>query len=287
MGTSMRVRASDIADIHQLLGECRELWADADAWQHHLVRGACRLTGVAVGAYTESSLSRDRSSTEIYDEVDTGWRDAAARSHRVRLLVEHPDRVAYLQRCYRLAGLALDSPEGEATVVRAEMRDDTDWYRSGIYNEYYRPAYVDGFVLSFAVNRHTGNLIALHVCQDIADRAPGMRTKGIVALLNRQFAPLVGVVLSTRRQRGLRGLTRRLRQTLDALLDGESEKQVAARLGLSGPTVHEYVGALYRHFGVTSRAELMAYFVHRRPQLASQPIANGRSWPAPTMSRLA
>ena len=57
----------------------------------------------------------------------------------------------------------------------------------------------------------------------------------------------------------------RLRQTLDCLLDGDSEKQVAARLGLSRHTVHEYVKALYRRLGITTRAELMVRYLRRPP----------------------
>jgi FixJ family two-component response regulator len=53
-------------------------------------------------------------------------------------------------------------------------------------------------------------------------------------------------------------LTPRLRQTLELLLQGDSEKQVAFRLGLSRHTVHDYVKSLHRHFGVQSRGELMA-----------------------------
>jgi DNA-binding NarL/FixJ family response regulator len=60
----------------------------------------------------------------------------------------------------------------------------------------------------------------------------------------------------------------RLRQTLHCLLEGDSEKQVAARLGLSQATTHQYVTALYRRFGVHSRAELMAYAMRRLPQPA-------------------
>src|SRR5262249_21491596 len=61
-------------------------------------------------------------------------------------------------------------------------------------------------------------------------------------------------------------LSRRLRQTLACLLDGDSEKQVAGRLGLSQATVHQYVTTLYRHFGVHSRAELLVYVLRRMPQ---------------------
>jgi hypothetical protein len=47
------------------------------------------------------------------------------------------------------------------------------------------------------------------------------------------------------------------------MLEGDSEKQIAARLGLSQPTTHQYVTALYRHFGVQSRAQLFAHFLRR------------------------
>lgn len=52
-----------------------------------------------------------------------------------------------------------------------------------------------------------------------------------------------------------------MRQTLTHLLRGDSEKQVAAKLGVSQHTVHVYVKSLYRHFGVSSRGELMARYI--------------------------
>jgi DNA-binding NarL/FixJ family response regulator len=58
-------------------------------------------------------------------------------------------------------------------------------------------------------------------------------------------------------------LSPRLRQTLGCLLEGDSEKQVAARLGLSHATTHQYVTALYRHFEVQSRAQLLAHIFRR------------------------
>jgi DNA-binding NarL/FixJ family response regulator len=58
-------------------------------------------------------------------------------------------------------------------------------------------------------------------------------------------------------------LSPRLDQTLRHLLDGASEKEVAQRLKLSPHTVHVYVKALYRHYGVRSRAELLARHLQR------------------------
>ena len=59
-------------------------------------------------------------------------------------------------------------------------------------------------------------------------------------------------------------LSPRMRQTLERLLAGDSEKEIAARLGLSPHTVHVYVKTLYRRFGVCSRGELFARFIDRQ-----------------------
>jgi DNA-binding CsgD family transcriptional regulator len=56
-------------------------------------------------------------------------------------------------------------------------------------------------------------------------------------------------------------LSPRLRQTLQSLLAGDSEKQAAAKLGVSQNTVHVYVKQLYRKFDVNSRGELLAKWV--------------------------
>lgn len=56
-------------------------------------------------------------------------------------------------------------------------------------------------------------------------------------------------------------LPRRLRQTLDLLLDGESPSRMARTMGISLHTVREHIDRLYRHYDVHSREELTARFV--------------------------
>lgn len=56
-------------------------------------------------------------------------------------------------------------------------------------------------------------------------------------------------------------LSPRKRQTLQRLLAGDSEKQIAKHLSVSPHTVHVYVKALYKGFDVQSRGELLAKFV--------------------------
>jgi len=53
-------------------------------------------------------------------------------------------------------------------------------------------------------------------------------------------------------------LSNRMKETLQHLLSGDSEKEVAAKLNLSQHTVHIHVKNLYKRLGVCSRGELMA-----------------------------
>ena len=55
----------------------------------------------------------------------------------------------------------------------------------------------------------------------------------------------------------------RHQKILDLLLSGYHEKVIAAKLGLSQHTVHDYVKAIYRRFDVHSRGELMALWIVR------------------------
>jgi DNA-binding CsgD family transcriptional regulator len=52
----------------------------------------------------------------------------------------------------------------------------------------------------------------------------------------------------------------RLRTVLNLLIEGWSRKRIAAELGLSIHTVHDYVKAIYEHFGVHSQSELLVRF---------------------------
>jgi DNA-binding NarL/FixJ family response regulator len=56
----------------------------------------------------------------------------------------------------------------------------------------------------------------------------------------------------------------RLKQTLDALVAGHSEKEIAAKLTLSHHTIHNYVKALHHRFEVFSRGELLARVSQQR-----------------------
>jgi DNA-binding CsgD family transcriptional regulator len=59
-------------------------------------------------------------------------------------------------------------------------------------------------------------------------------------------------------QADLPRLSRRQRQTLQRLMQGDSEKEAARALGITTSTLHCYVKEIYRVLQVNSRGELLA-----------------------------
>ena len=92
-----------------------------------------------------------------------------------------------------------------------------------------------------------------------ADGDPVQHRRRLVA----EFCRLLGSQFAKPWAAGQDGLSPRHLQTLQRLLEGDSEKEIAFRWGVSPNTVHVYVKGLYRHFGVSSRGELLARFVRR------------------------
>jgi DNA-binding NarL/FixJ family response regulator len=98
---------------------------------------------------------------------------------------------------------------------------------------------------------------------------PVLRRRRLVADLCRLVGMSVGAELAPDVSPGKRpfylidDLPPRLAQTLELLLNGASEKQVAHQMKLSRHTIHGYVKSLYRLFGVSSRAELLARHLKR------------------------
>jgi DNA-binding CsgD family transcriptional regulator len=86
------------------------------------------------------------------------------------------------------------------------------------------------------------------------------RRRRLVAM----FCAMLGdQVLEGKRLSSGPALSRRQRQTLELLLAGNAEKQIAARLNISRHTVHVYVKSLYKRFDVNSRPELLAKWVRQ------------------------
>ncbi len=125
------------------------------------------------------------------------------------------------------------------------------WDRSLWINEYVRPAKVDHFVATMRlVGTHSG--IGFGCMRAARDRPFTDEDCELLHLVNLGVGPFYDVGSPRLR------LTPRMCDTLDQLLTGATDKEIAQRLTLSVHTVRQYVKTILRTYGVANRAQLIA-----------------------------
>jgi DNA-binding CsgD family transcriptional regulator len=257
MSKSQRLRLSEVRRVYHLIWECRELGADAHEWRRHLLTGLLPLIGMRVALSLETPLSMPLVPAAYDEAVEVGWPSTAARMmSREYLLHEGPAHDPFLKAFMLLPGRLVTRSPGQVIGDRA-------WFGCAVYNEFFRPAGIGDGGMSRQVIAAGRALHCLAFFRSLGERPVESRERRLVHLVQQEIGPLIGGPLASGREPGLSGLAPRLRQVLACLLEGDGEKQIALRLGVSQPTVHQYVTTLYRHFGVGSRAELLASFLRR------------------------
>jgi DNA-binding CsgD family transcriptional regulator len=248
----------DVRAVFRLVGECRELGPDVAEWRRHLIAGLCRRTGAQVGLVGEMEYSRRAWLQAIHVE-DVGWACPADR-HRVLEQFLASDLYGRDLSAERFFGKL---PLASWTVRREQIIPDREWRHSVVFNDFIRRGGLDLGILSrqLIARGDRANVLVLYPRSGEAPLPE--RGRRLVHLAQQELGPLLGTALAVAGEPGWSALPPRWRQALDCLLDGDSEKQAALRLGISRTTLHEYVGGLYRHFGVSSRGELLAFFLRR------------------------
>jgi DNA-binding CsgD family transcriptional regulator len=159
---------------------------------------------------------------------------------------------------------ALENVPGQVlTRTRSAIVSDAVWYRSAAFNNSRKPAGVDHCLVSVCFVSHQGAIAVIGLHRGLGERDFSPGEMRLLEFFHGELGPLIGRQLVSATEPTPEKLSPRLRQTLACLIEGDSEKQVAARLGLSPTTVHEYVTALYRRFRVQSRGELLAHVLRR------------------------
>lgn len=246
------LRATDVRDAYRLIGECRDVGSDPALWQMHMVTGLARifgetasggegtLTGAGVVPLAHFDVGFDPRERRTYLEYME--QNGAAIDPFVRALHQRPGRAI--------------------TGTRSGTIPDDEYFRSPVVDRYLRPSNVHHRLAS--THPTTGGAISfLHLHRARPNRDFSGRERARLEFFHAEIGPLIGRALVSAAEPTPDALPPRLRQTLQCLIQGDSEKQVAARLHVQRTTVHEYVMALYRRFGVHSRAQLLAHVVKR------------------------
>lgn len=271
----------DLRQVFEIVHECRELWADPQAWEDHLLRRAAEFTHCRVAFRMGIVDEGGRPGDNVLAAADVGWDTLSERQTLLAGIAEKPLSYSPLWNAFIRA---MPNATG-LTALQSTLIGERAWHASEMYDQHIRPTHVGEALLSAVRLEHTGTWDHWCISNDRADPAPSPREAALVAFLHEQIAAMIGHDLTTWRDRSLEGISARRRQVLQLLLDGHSEKEIATKLDRSTPTVREHIAYLYRHFGVSSRSQLAAYFVRRRPrQDASQctPRFSPENWLAKT-----
>lgn len=263
MSKAERVSAAQELAIVRLVNECRELGDDAAAWQDRLVDGLRGLTAGIIAAVGPTpplrvTITQGAAAYWVKQHAGGGWPSAAVKA-RWEAWAANPEAVRHHPG---VAGFWA-RPEPTLTLVRQEIVADHVWERSPFVNDALRPDGMDEGLIGRADVPVIGGGYCYTVIRAKGERPFGRRDGAVAAALFRAIGPHLGRSLLLTTQPNRHGLSPRLREVLDCLLDGDSEKEAALRLGLQRTTIHDHVKRLYKHFGVSSRAELLAYFLRR------------------------
>jgi DNA-binding CsgD family transcriptional regulator len=244
-----------------LIGECRELGDDAVRWREHMFQKLCRLVGADIGMGGEMGGYRAGRLRGI-GTADWGWESGFDRAGWLRSLAnfaQDPLAVPELT----LYGSRLAEEDG-VCLSRQDYIPDDEWYPSDQYQTCYSTAGVDRTLFCFrelpgAPDEFSGLLLS----RAKGSRDYSGRDRAVVRDAHALLAPLVGGALARFSEPSPAALPPRVRQVLKCLLEGDGDKQVARRLGISPHTVNVHTKAIFRHFGVQSRAELLARWIRR------------------------
>lgn len=248
---STAIHAEQVRGLLRLGHEAREIGA-GEAQRGHLVEGLARLVGAEF--------------ITILVDADFG---PARRGDVVDHVASYVDgSILTMFDAYRRHGTALNPGCRELmsrtaghragarlTCARRELIRDADWYASAFVADYQRLSGLDDFVYSVEV-LGPRKVRAVTATRGLRQRPFADEDANLLDLFHEEYARIVKPAPPAE-DAGPR-LSPRAREVLRELLQGESEKGVAAALGITRETVHGYVKTIYAAHGVSTRAELLA-----------------------------
>lgn len=264
----MEVSLDEVKAVIRLVRDVCDLWDDPRAWREQLLKGACQLldgnAGMILADYANQSGWFGKLSVVSVVGLPEGMQSL------VQPAMSQMDQRQYEDVSENvMPGMGELSTvmvqQGWATVAWNQIADREAYHASPMYLNFRKQIDCDDFVVSIRIVDVPKRPEAISIDRPHGSAPFGDREVALLKLLHDEIAPLVGVRLATEEHISRNGLSKRLRETLSLLLEGYSEKQVASELKLASRTVHDYVTMLYQHFQVSSRSELLAYFIRRTP----------------------
>ena len=241
------IRLERVREAMRLVGEVREIGTWTDAGRTHLLEGVMRVVGCAIGGAVLDTKYAEGATNGIAAATLAGFGPNIMDvfvAHQTYGSAINPFHSVVLRRIDELQGQVFSAHDTE--LVERKVWDGSRWI-----NDYVRPAHVDHFLCTMRViDRTTG--AGCGFMRAARDRPFSDEDREVLHLIHLGVGPVYDAFSPRRR------LSPRLRDTLDALLTGATDKEIAAQLRLSPHTVRQYVKALFKAYRVTGRGQLIA-----------------------------
>lgn len=258
MGEMATCKRTDVAGMLRLINHLHQSKGNARTRRQTLLDGLCRLTAASVALLLIGSAAASAGRMAQWYTMDAQSCDPLLVTS-----VNAEDEESDPAFRKMLRRIRLRQRGAVSTYTRRDLMDDRTWYASHHVREVRRKAGVDDCLYS-GMTSGPDHLGCICLSRPWGSRKHfGNREKNIVDLLHPACAWAYREEDATAVLDDM-PLSPREKQTLWKLLAGRGEKEIAAEMHLSVNTVHHYVKALYRHFNVSSRAELLAKWMERQ-----------------------
>ncbi len=280
-GERRKLTLRQVRRAFRLIGDVRALGADPSVWRGHMVKELLGLLGADMVVSSEISFrqpagrrgGKDGAPPPVLHDAGWGVRRDAVKPRGIGEVWEiHTEREEYRPDDYNVLLGEQAAPTGTTPDGRLAVRP-RDRLTVGKYS-----------LLSQWPLRHAETVDQL-VAYRFAPSQPFDRAEvRLMRLFHAELGRLWSADAMEQAKDPAADLAPRLQQTLALLCEGDSEKQVAYKLGISPHTVHNYVKALHQRFDVNSRGELLSLVNSQqqdggtsafRPKLTNEVIAPG------------
>lgn len=254
MAGSRTIRLADAENLLTLVGELAEIKGDLSVRGAHLINRLCEMMHAQVGITAIMEKHPKTGSLRLRAGVEAGLLDETSQRLLRRYISEIHSKDPLFDAMH---------PEARRpyTIMRASTIPDSQWYNSEFVNEVKFKMKIDDAIYSDYPLEDLGVSVAFGINRLRGDKPFVERDRRLLQLLNTHLGWFYRQLATQEVKPGTQ-LTEAARRVLVQLLNGDSEKQIARHVQLSAATVHDHIKTIYRHFGVSSRAELMARFIH-------------------------
>jgi DNA-binding CsgD family transcriptional regulator len=254
LSKSNALRLREIREIFRLAGDCRTLGTNRLAWNQLLIeRAAAQFDAVMTNAALIQAKLVPGFKSEIPDHLGDYWEQPEFRTKWLDIISRNDYKVFSSVKIFHRRF------SNQLTLSREQLIRDAQWANSVELNEFRKPCGQDDFVYSMCRVSTSPFAHLVTINKAFGGKKFTARQRKQLQLLHAELTLLFEADLTLERAptKPLDRLPARLRQVLEFLFEGATEKQIAFRMGLSRHTVHDYVKSLHRRLGVHSRAELI------------------------------